>query len=210
VNDPADHPELERVLDEARRRGYFGPPPIAEQLAHARAFVGLMAAAGIAPSSFLDLGSGGGLPGLAIAAAWPNASGVLLDASARRCAFLQEATRALGWEERIQVVEGRAEALARHADLRAGFALVVSRSFAGPPVTAEIGGAFLAPGGALVVSEPESDEGRWPAAGLARLGLVLAESLRADGAGIAVLRRTEAVEETWPRAVGIPAKRPLW
>ena len=90
--------------------------------------------------------------------------------------------------------------------------LVVARSFASPAVTAEIGGAFVAIGGALVVSEPDAPDlpERWPAEQLGALGISPAELRRGPGVGIAILRRTEPVSDRWPRGAGTPAKRPLW
>jgi hypothetical protein len=122
----------------------------------------------------------------------------------------------------VEVLEGRAESLGRDTRLRATFPLVVSRSFAAPSVTAEIGGAFLSVGGCLAVSEPR-DAGtgsgrpdpdgvkeRWPDAGLDDLGLAPAEIAVGDGARAAVIRRHRPVGDRWPRAVGIPGRRPLW
>jgi 16S rRNA (guanine527-N7)-methyltransferase len=210
ATEPGAGSGLASAVEEARRRGFFGPRPAEDQLAHARAFVRLMDEAGVGPARFLDLGSGGGLPGLALAEAWSEVTGAFLDSSTRRCAFLRETLSALGWADRIEVLQGRAEELGRRPELRAAFPLVVARSFGSPPVTAEIGGAFLDVGGALVVSEPETERSRWPEAGLVRLGLLVADRRRGPSAGIVILRRRDPVEETWPRAVGIPAKRPLW
>jgi 16S rRNA (guanine527-N7)-methyltransferase len=213
---------LDEVFETARRMGFLGPGPAAGQSAHAVAFAGLLEAVGAGPAVFLDLGSGGGVPGLVLAALWPERSGTLLDSSQRRTAFLRRTVVALGWADRISVVEGRAESLARVPGLRATFPLVVSRSFATPSVTAEIGGAFLTVGGRLAVSEPserasgdrEADRGRasarWPATGLADLGLTAAETTMGDGARVAVMRRTRPVDDRWPRAAGNPAKHPLW
>lgn len=208
--DPADRPELLDALEEARRRGFFGPRPVVEQLDHAKAFVTVLAAAGITERRFLDLGSGGGLPGLVLAARWSAEPAVLLDSSARRTAFLRETVAALGWAERVTVAEGRAEVLARDPRLRQAFPLVVSRSFAVPAVTAEIGGAFVAVSGTLAVSEPADRTRRWPDGRLAELGLappVVAQGARAR---VALIERVGPLDEHWPRGDGVPTKRPLW
>jgi 16S rRNA (guanine527-N7)-methyltransferase len=209
-HDPADPADLLSIIEEARRLGFFGPRPAAEQLAHAHAVVALVAAAGVSAAPFLDLGSGGGLPGLALAACWPDQSGALLDASARKTAFLREAVASLGWSERISVAEGRAETLGRQPDLRTAFPVVVARSFARAAVTAELGGSFVREDGVLVVSEPPEKKDRWETEGLERLGLAPAGFHSAGGASVAVLRRVAPLDDRWPRAVGIPTKRPLW
>lgn len=201
---------LVRVLWEARHRGFLGPGAVESHIAHARAFV---AAAGTEPRRFLDLGSGGGIPGLVCALAWPSASGVLLDASERRTRFLEEACAALGVRERVAVVRARAEDAARDPDLRCGFTVVTARGFGPPAVTAECGGAFVEMGGLLVVSDPpEPDARRWPDAGLALLGLAREEGPADGGSGVRLmrLRRVAPLDGRWPRRVGVPAKRPLW
>ena len=85
--------------------------------------------------TFLDLGSGGGVPGLVLAMRWPEAHGVLLEAARRRCAFLEQAVARLGLMERIIVRCGRAEELARSPKLRGSVDLVVARSFGRPAVS---------------------------------------------------------------------------
>jgi 16S rRNA (guanine527-N7)-methyltransferase len=201
---------LQAQLEGAQRLGFFGPRPVSEQLAHAVAFAEIIERQDFGPADFLDLGSGGGLPGLLLATRWTEVRGTLLDASARRTAFLRNAVLALGFGERIAVSEGRAELLGRDALLRASFPLVVARSFAAPAVTAEIGGSFVHVGGALVVSEPNEGADRWSADGLDRLGFEAAQVHHGSGARIAVLVRRAPLDDRWPRAVGIPTKRPLW
>jgi 16S rRNA (guanine527-N7)-methyltransferase len=223
---PPEPPALTEVFESARRLGFLGPGPTGEQVAHARAFAAVLESTGVGPASFLDLGSGGGLPGLVLAALWPGHSVTLLDSSQRRTSFLRRSVVTLGWADRVAVAEGRAESLARYPGLRSAFSLVVARSFAPPAVTAEIGGAFLSIGGCLAVSEPRLTRGggrdglggtdaagpgdRWPEAGLAQLGLGPVVVGHVTDARVAVSRRTRPVDERWPRAVGIPAKRPLW
>jgi 16S rRNA (guanine527-N7)-methyltransferase len=209
------------VFEDARRLGFLGPRPVEEQIEHAAALTSVLQAVleavGSGPAGFLDLGSGGGLPGLVLAAAWPDQPATLLDSSRRRTAFLRRTVAALGWDSRVAVAEGRAETLARDTGLRSAFPLVVARSFGPPGVTAEIGGAFLAVGGRLAVSEP-SAEGcgsdrsaeRWPPDGLAELGLAPADLHEGAGAHVAVIRRVGELADRWPRGVGIPSKRPVW
>jgi 16S rRNA (guanine527-N7)-methyltransferase len=209
---PSSRAAVMAALDDAQRFGFLGPGPVSDQVDHATALAALLEATGAGPAPFLDLGSGGGLPGLVLAARWPDHPATLLDGSSRRSAFLRRAIGSLGWESRVTVVEGQAEALARLPDLRAAFALVVARSFAAPAVTAEVGGAFLRVGGVLAVSEPSdgTDTGRWRTEPLTDLGLSPAELHRGTGAGIALISRLRPLDDRWPRGPGAPAKRPLW
>lgn len=200
----AEH--LEVLLEESRGWGFLGPGPLGPQIEHARGFAATLARA---PESFLDLGAGGGLPGLVLAECWPEARGVLLDAMTRRADFLRSACARLGIEERMTVVAERAETAAR-TGLREGFAVVTARSFGPPAVTAECAVAFLRPGGRLVVSEPpEDDPTRWPADGLAVLGMTRVRSASPESRFI-VLERTGPLDDRLPRRSGVPAKRPLW
>jgi 16S rRNA (guanine527-N7)-methyltransferase len=196
------------VLEEARAGGLLGPGPIDAHVHHAR---GLARLAGAAPESFLDLGSGGGVPGLVLAQEWPHARAVLLESRGRRCAFLDAAIEQLELEGRVTVACGRAEDLARDPAFRASVDLVAARSFGRPAVTAECAVGFLRPGGRLLVAEPPGAEGdRWPPAGLTVLGLTGPEVARAGEVTAAALTLAGAVDDRWPRRPGIPAKRPLW
>jgi 16S rRNA (guanine527-N7)-methyltransferase len=199
--------EIEAVLDAARELGLLGPGPIAPQLDHARAFVRAVPSG----SRLLDLGSGGGLPGLVIFADRADVHGVLLDATQRRCDFLREACARLDVADRATVVCARAEEAARLPEWREAFGVVTARSFGPPAVTAECSIGFLRPGGELLVSEPpEPSPDRWPPDALARLGLTAEPVPEAEPAHLIRLRVAEPVDPRWPRRVGIPRKRPLW
>jgi 16S rRNA (guanine527-N7)-methyltransferase len=202
---------LPAVLERARGLGFLGPGEPSTHLEHARAFVlawGRLEPA--PPERACDLGAGGGVPGLALAAAWPTTPIVLLDGSARRCAFLRDAVELLGWTGRVSVAEGRAEDLAR-GELEATQPLVVARSFGPPAVTAECAVRLLVPNGLLLVAEPPDADlaARWPAAPLAAIGLGPAVHAW-PGPRLAGLRRVGDVPSRIPRRVGVPAKRPLF
>lgn len=188
-------PPLTEVLLEARRLGLLGPGPVEDHVTHALGFVD---AAPSPPVRFLDLGSGAGIPGLALVLSWPAARGVLLDGSARRVAFLRRAVLQLGIEGRAEVLEARAEVAGHDARWRERFDLVVARGFGPPATTAECGAPFLAPGGALLVSDPPDGVERWPADGLALLGL-------APGPPGAAVRRLDRVAACPPH---LPRRRP--
>jgi 16S rRNA (guanine527-N7)-methyltransferase len=198
---------------------------LGQQVDHALGFAQALEQAGIDPMStpgrWLDLGSGGGLPGLVLAHHWPTSDAVLLDAAERRTAFLTEAVHRLGWEGRVQVVRARAEEAGLDPDLRATFAVVWARSFGSPPVTAECAAPFLKVGGLLVVSEPPAPEpasgfpvrdrapARWPPEGLAMLGQEAVMSVRGRF-GYQVIRQHSACPERFPRRPGVAGKRPLY
>jgi hypothetical protein len=108
-------PVLIDLLTTARARGFLGPAPVERHIRHAKGFV---LVAGQPPDRFLDLGAGGGIPGLFLLLAWPEASGVLLDSSQRRTEFLRDSTTTLGLEQRAVVLRARAEEAGRDPDWR--------------------------------------------------------------------------------------------
>jgi 16S rRNA (guanine527-N7)-methyltransferase len=200
--------QLLEVLRGAQDRGLIGPGPLAAHLDHSHAWA---EALGSTPVSFLDLGSGGGLPGLAFLLDWPAVRGTLLDSRHRSTEWIEEAAAEMGWTDRVEIVCERAEAAGRDAALRESFPLVVARGFGAPAVTAECASAFVVPGGRLSVSEPPGgDPSRWPVEPLAGLGLRLVETRSVDGASFVMLEKVEELDDRWPRRVGKPSRRPLW
>jgi 16S rRNA (guanine527-N7)-methyltransferase len=185
---------LEQTLTEAQRLGFLGPAPVASTIDHAHRFV-----AALPPGRhrLVDLGSGGGVPGLVLAVERPELDVVLLDASERRTTWLARAVARLGLGERIDVVTGRAEQLGRLAGWRGRFDAVVARGFGAPSVTAECAAPLLRVGGALIVSEPPGDApSRWDAEMLAALGL--APTPGPDG--LAVFHQVRPCPDRFPRA----------
>jgi len=202
------------VLSDAQTRGFIGPGPLVPHVTHALGFAdALTRVRGGEPSPedhVIDLGAGGGLPGLVLAATWPGVRFSLVEGSTRRSAFLEEAVVRCHMEGRVEVLAERAELAGHRADLRGRCAVVVSRSFGSPGETAECAGPFLCADGLLVVSEPPEPRGEaaWPEEGLALLGLKLVPP--GPSGGFAVFRQVGACPDRYPRRVGIPRKRPLF
>lgn len=201
------------ALERAVSLGFLGPMDLEDQIDHALGFV--LTVEQDRPDGvdhILDLGSGGGLPGLVLAACWPAAQLTLLDSGQRRTEFLaREATRLPG-DRRVRVVRGRAEELGHDTQFRERFDLVTARSFGPPAVTAECGGPLLSPGGRLVVSEsPANDDSRWGDHVLAELGLSKGPAVRVEGRfGYRLLYKESVTAPQYPRRTGLPAKRPLF
>ena len=168
----------------------------------------------------VDLGSGGGLPGLVVAVRWPQAHLVLLDAHGRRTAFLERAVDRLGLGERVSVRQERAEAYGRAEDARGTFDMVLARSFGRPAVVAECAAPLLRVGGWVVVSEPpaggadgprggEPSGPRWPAQPLEQFGLVRGEHVHEEFE-FQILEQVTPCPDRFPRRDGVPAKKPLF
>ncbi len=211
---------LHELLAEARALGFLGPGPLDPQIRHAQGFAAIARRlspyrAGHAAGRLVDLGSGGGLPGLVVAADWPEITVVLLEANGRRSAFLRRAVERLGLEERVSVLEERAEVAGREPGSRAGFDGALARSFGRPAVLAECAAPLLKVAGWLLVSEPPSPDDedgrttRWPPEPLRQLGLEPADVIH-EGFEYRILRQRELCPDRFPRRNGVPAKKPLF
>lgn len=206
------------ALAQARAFGYLGPGPLQTHVDHSHGFgdafelvtspVGPSAHAGFR-GRVVDLGAGGGIPGLVLADRWPDSQWLFVDSHRRRMGTLGDVLVRLGWAERTEVVLDRAELVARRSDLRGSCDLVVARGFAAPAVTAECAAGFLRPGGLLVVSEPPEGPDRWSDAALAELGM--ARIVLAPAAfRFFVAMQEHPCPPKYPRAVGVPGKSPLF
>jgi 16S rRNA (guanine527-N7)-methyltransferase len=199
-----EHDQLLAQLTRARGLGFLGPGPVQAHIEHT---VGFLIALEATTGTVVDLGSGGGVPGLVIGVARPDLALILVDARGARCRFLEEAVDELALE--ATVVEGRAELIGR-GPLRGTADAVVARSFGPPSVTVECAAPLLRLGGLLIVSEPPVlDPSRWPADQVAALGMQVGP--RSPGSPtMQVLRQVTACPAAYPRRDGLPAKRPLF
>lgn len=200
------------ILARAQVLGFLGDAPLRAHVEHAEGFLGACEDLISAGGRLLDLGSGGGIPGLVVATRATGIKVVLVEGGARRSAFLAEAVLDLGLVPRVSVVPERAEVAGRSEDLRHGFDVVLARGFAAPAVTAECAAPFLGLHGTLVVSEPPattSPRDRWPVNGCAMLGLEVERRISAPYSFIR-LRAAALCDARFPRRVGVPAKRPIF
>jgi 16S rRNA (guanine527-N7)-methyltransferase len=159
----------------------------------------------------LDLGSGAGFPGLPLAIARPDAEFLLVEANARKCAFIQRAATVAGIGN-VGVVHARAEEL---TDQRV--ALVTARAVAPLAVLAEYAAPLLATGGALVAWRGRRDpDGERDAAAAAELvGLEVREPARvqpfpaAEHRHLHLMLKVRPTPDRFPRRPGVALKRPL-
>ncbi len=209
---PGDTGRLVPVLEDAQRLGFVGPGPIVDQVVRSLAFATL--AGGPPDELALDLGSGGGLPGLVLALYWETSRWLLIDSNQRRATWLEGAIRELSMAERVGVVCQRAEETGR-SQRRGQAQLITARSFGPPAATAECAAPLLRQGGRLLVSDPpEALAERWPAPGLAKLGLELdASEIVTTAVGpvsVSSLTAVSLCPDLYPRRVGVPFKRLLF
>jgi 16S rRNA (guanine527-N7)-methyltransferase len=145
----------------------------------------------------VDVGSGGGAPGIPLAHALPEREVTLLEATRRKCEFLERWAREL---PNVQVVCGRAEEQPVDA-----WGLAVAKALAPPPVAAEWCLPLVAPGGAAIVYVGPTAQADRVAQVAERLAAELAES----PPGLLVLRKLGPTPPGFPRRPGLARKRPL-
>jgi 16S rRNA (guanine527-N7)-methyltransferase len=145
----------------------------------------------------VDVGSGGGAPGIPLAEALPGREVTLLEASRRKCAFLERWAREL---PNARVVYGRAEE--QPVD---SWGVAVAKALAPPPVAAEWCLPLVRPGGAAILFVGPNAETEAVARVTEQVGGELAES----PPGLLVLRKLEPTPAGFPRRPGVARKRPL-
>lgn len=181
--DPSQRNSLIDALGEAQRIGMLGPGDLGIAVDQAVSLARLIPDTA---TSFVDLGSGGGLPGLAVALARPDLAGVLVDRRGKRVDLLVRLLGRLGLMGRIEAVEADVIDLPRRFP-GVTWSVATSRGFGPPPYTAQHAAPLLSSGGLLLVTEPPGSTGeRWETPEVRESGL----SLVTVSSGIAVLVRS--------------------
>ena len=145
----------------------------------------------------VDVGSGGGTPGIPLAAALPDREVILLEAERRKAEFLE------GWTTELPnlgVIWGRAESQASDS-----YGVAVAKALAPPPVAAEWCLPLVAEGGSVVLWVGPSAQPERVSAVAERIAGELVES----PPGFLVLRKTGPTPPGFPRRPGVAKKRPL-
>jgi len=145
--------------------------------------------------AIVDVGSGGGAPGIPLAHALPEREVVLLESERRKCEFLERVA-----PPNARVVWGRAEE--QDTDW-AGVA--VAKALAQPPTAAEWCLPLVRPGGAVVLwVGPSAEPDR-----VARVAERIAGELVESPEGFLVIRKVAPTPDGFPRRAGVAKKRPL-
>jgi 16S rRNA (guanine527-N7)-methyltransferase len=145
--------------------------------------------------SIVDVGSGGGVPGIPLAVALPDRMLTLLEATGRKCEFLRAWAPA-----NARVVHGRAEEQGVDA-----YGVALAKALAPPVVAAEWCLPLVRPGGAAILWVGPSADAQAVARAAEQLGGRLAES----PSGLLVLRKEAPTPPGFPRRTGVARKRPL-
>jgi len=145
----------------------------------------------------IDVGSGGGAPGIPIAAALPEREVVLLEATRRKCDFLESIARDF---PNVRVVCGRAEEQETEQ-----FGVAVAKALAPPPVAAEWCLPLVTVGGAaILLVGPTAD-----VAAVGRASKLLGGGEPEEHPGVLILPKAGPTPVGFPRRSGMARKRPL-
>ena len=164
--------------------------------------------------SFVDVGSGGGFPGVPLAIVFPGLRATLIESTGKKADFLVALNEALALPH-VDVRRGRAETLAHQGDLRENFDFAVARALGSMSVVAELTLPYCRVGGTVVAQKTLGidEELRRAEPAFRALGGRLREIKEVEGAGdskvLVVLEKIEPTPDRYPRRPGIPAKRPL-
>ena len=159
--------------------------------------------------SLVDVGSGGGMPGLPLRIARPELRVTLVEADRRKAAFLVHAAARLELDG-VQVVAERAE-IAGHGPLRESFDAAACRALAAMPVLAELCLPLVRVGGRLLAMKGQVEKA---GAAVAELGggqpLVVPAPTAARERGIVVIvPKVAPTPAAYPRRPGLPGRRPI-
>lgn len=171
----------------------------------------------LGPTRAIDLGSGGGIPGLPLAIARPGIAWTLVDSVGKKAALLRAFADRLGLTN-VTVLRERAETLGRDPAHRERHDLVTARACAALPVLAELALPLLEPGkgliawkGPLAKGDPEVRAGTAVSTmlGGGEPRLVDAGHAALGGHRFVIVEKLTATPARFPRRPGEPARRPL-
>src|SRR5256885_194936 len=161
----------------------------------------------------VDVGSGGGLPGIPLKIARPDLEVVLVEADGQKAAFLVRACAELDLSG-IEVVNRRAEEAGRDPRHRETFDVAVARALAPMPVLAELCLPFVRVGGRLLAQKTEREDVARAARAIELLGgrtprIVEAPSAARITGTVVVVEKLVHTPDAYPRRSGVPARKPL-
>ncbi len=166
--------------------------------------------------SLIDVGTGAGIPGLPLKILSPQIRLVLLEATAKKAAFLKHLKDKLELDN-IEIIVGRAEEVAHLARYREKFDVVLSRGVAPLPTLVELTLPFGTIGGSFIAQKKgdTSQEISQAAKAISLLGGRLRETKRVDleeftdERQLVIIDKVSPTPESYPRRSGVPSKRPL-
>jgi 16S rRNA (guanine527-N7)-methyltransferase len=194
------------LLEANRRVNLTGAKDVAALVPH---LLDALTLAGDVSKSLVDVGSGGGLPGIPLALA-TGARVLLVEPTAKKAAFLAKTLIACGISG--EAVAERAEVAGRDVRFREQFAFATARAVATAPTVAELTVPFLRIGGQALLQRAamEARERQALEDAAPMLGAALVEERALEGdRRVLVLEKRLSTEQRFPRRNGVPEKRPL-
>lgn len=169
-------------------------------------------------AALIDVGSGGGLPGIPLKLALPELELTLLEATGKKVEFLRQALRQLGVSE-ARAISARAEEAGQNKEHREKYEVATARAVAKLPVLVEYCVPLVRRGGVFVAMKGHLEEGELEAGErvAARLGGELSEvievpfipEIEKKRRQLVVIKKAGQTPEHYPRRSGRPAKQPL-
>jgi 16S rRNA (guanine527-N7)-methyltransferase len=164
----------------------------------------------------IDVGAGGGFPGVPLAIAFPQLRVTLLEATGKKAAFLDNLSRALGLAN-VTTLRGRAEEWGQREEYRERYDLAVARAVAEMRTLVEytlpfvrVNGLFIASKGADAAEETQAAAGAIQMLGgrVRQLVPVVLPTLD-EPRHLVVIEKVAPTPARYPRRVGVPSKKPL-
>ncbi|MFT5432093.1 MAG: 16S rRNA (guanine527-N7)-methyltransferase [Myxococcota bacterium] len=164
------NPELIETLRMAQRFGFFGRRQIEDSIEHSMEFARALAEVSDG-ARIIDLGTGGGLPGLVLAHEFPHSNVTLIDRRQKRTDFLEQAVLRLRWSH-VTVRCADVDVVVSEVSTKTltPYDVVTARGFGPPELTLRTAVRLANQEGRIVISEPPSGD-RWPPELLSELGL---------------------------------------
>lgn len=163
----------------------------------------------------IDVGTGGGFPGVPLAILYPEKEFVLLDSLKKRLNIIDSLTHELGINN-VTTFHGRAEDAAKQKDMRETFDLCVSRAVANLISLAELcipfvkaGGYFVAYKGPGAYDEAKEAENAINILGGKLESIIVPEGQKESEHTLITILKTTKTPEKYPRKAGDPLKKPL-
>jgi 16S rRNA (guanine527-N7)-methyltransferase len=166
---------------------------------------------GVSPVRIIDIGSGGGLPGIPLAITLPDIQFTLVEATGKKARFLEEVARQLELSN-VQVVSDRAETIGQdHVNYRERFDVVLARAVGRLPVLleltvplAKVEGHVLAMKGTKAAEEIEESK-----RALHLLHAHVIDSIATPTGTLVIIQKMRKTPRNYPRAPGEPKRSPL-
>ena len=166
----------------------------------------------------VDVGAGGGLPGIPLRLVRPELKLTLVEATGKKVRFLQTVAKKMSLGD-VEIVQGRAEELGKNPDYREKYDIATARALAPLPELAEYCVPLIKKGGYVVAmkARPGREEIEVGAEAASRLGAEISEEIDVEflpevsekKRTLIIMTKTSSTPEKYPRRIGVPKKSPL-